>query len=167
MFRLKDAEIIAAGRTRDVYRHPDDASLLIKVIRPSAIAGRAMVAARPGTSSSAAATAHLIAYLREVREQIAVHATGEPHPTFLQKIVGFVDTDMGMGLVVEAVRAADGTSAPTVAELAGQGRARPGAPRGPRPVSRRNGEFAGDRRRSQSIQRRLWTRAPTGSITSF
>lgn len=55
-----------------------------------------------------------------MREQIAVHATSGPHPAFLQKIVGFVDTDAGMGLVVEAVRAADGSSAPTVADLAGQ-----------------------------------------------
>ena len=120
MFRLKDAEIIAAGRTRDVYRHPDDASLLIKVIRPSAIAERYGRGA-PWYKFKRRRYRHLIAYLREVREQIAVHATGEPHPNFLQKIVGFVDTDMGMGLVVEAVRAADGSSAPTVADLAGKG----------------------------------------------
>jgi hypothetical protein len=107
MIRLKDAEIIAAGHTRDVYRHPDDASLLIKVIRASAIA------TRYGRGSPW--------YKFKVREQIAVHAIGEPHPRFLQKIVGFVETDMGMGLVVEAVRAADGSSAPTVAALAAEG----------------------------------------------
>jgi hypothetical protein len=124
MFRLKDAEIIAAGRTRDVYRHPDDASLLIKVIRPSAIQERYGRGA-PWYKFKRRRYRHLIAYLREIREQIAVHATGQPHPPFLQKIVGFVDTDLGMGLVVEAVRAPDGTSAPTVAELAGQGRLDP------------------------------------------
>ena len=120
MFRLKDAEIIAAGHTRDVYRHPDDASLLIKVIRPSAIEARYGRGA-PWYKFKRRRYRHLIAYLREVREQIAVHAAGGQHPPFLQKIVGFVETDMGMGLVVEAVRAADGTSAPTVAELAGRG----------------------------------------------
>jgi hypothetical protein len=120
MFRLKDAEIIAAGHTRDVYRHPDDASLLIKVIRPSAIEARYGRGA-PWYKFKRRRYRHLIAYLREVREQIAVHATGGQHPAFLQKIVGFVETDMGMGLVVEAVRAADGTSAPTVAELAARG----------------------------------------------
>ena len=120
MFRLKDAEIIAAGHTRDVYRHPDDAALLIKVIRPSAIEQRYGRGA-PWYKFKRRRYRHLIAYLREVREQIAVQAVGGAHPPFLQKIVGFVETDMGMGLVVEAVRAADGTSAPTVAELAGQG----------------------------------------------
>jgi hypothetical protein len=124
MFRLKDAEIIAAGHTRDVYRHPDDASLLIKVIRPSAIEERYGRGA-PWYKFKRRRYRHLIAYLREVREQIAVHAAGGQHPPFLQKIVGFVETDMGMGLVVEAVRAADGTSAPTVAELAAQGRLDP------------------------------------------
>lgn len=120
MFRLKDADVIAAGHTRDVYRHPDDASLLIKVIRPSAIEGRYGRGA-PWYKFKRRRYRHLITYLREVREQIAVHAVGEPHPPFLQKIVGFVETDMGMGLVVEAVRAADGTSAPTVAALAAGG----------------------------------------------
>jgi hypothetical protein len=124
MFRLKDAEIIAAGHTRDVYRHPDDASLLIKVIRPSAIETRYGRGA-PWYKFKRRRYAHLISYLREVREQIAVHAAGGPHPAFLQKIVGFVETDIGMGLVVEAVRAADGASAPTVAELAAQGRLDP------------------------------------------
>jgi hypothetical protein len=120
MFRLKDAEIIAAGHTRDVYCHPDDPGLLIKVIRPSAIEARYGRGA-PWYKFKRRRYRHLIAYLREVREQIAVHATGGVHPPFLQKIVGFADTDMGMGLVVEAVRAADGTSAPTVAGLAAQG----------------------------------------------
>lgn len=120
MFRLKDAEIIAAGHTRDVYRHPDNSALLIKVIRPAAIEQRYGRGA-PWYKFKRRRYRHLIAYLREVREQIAVHAAGGAHPPFLQKIVGFVETDMGMGLVVEAVRAADGTSAPTVAELAGQG----------------------------------------------
>jgi len=93
MFRLRDAEIIAAGRTRDVYRHPDDAALLIKVIRSSAIEQRYGRGA-PWYKFKRRRYRHLIAYLR----------------------------DVGMGLVVEAVRAADGSSAPTVADLAGRGR---------------------------------------------
>ena len=75
MFRLKDAEIIAAGHTRDVYRHPDDASLLIKVIRASAIATR-YGRGSPWYKFKRRRYAHLISYLREVREQIAVHAIG-------------------------------------------------------------------------------------------
>lgn len=121
MFRLKDAEIVAAGRTRDVYRHPDDESLLIKVIRPSAIEQRYGRGA-PWYKFKRRRYRHLIAYLREVREQIAVYAANGEHPTFLQRIVGFAETDLGAGLVVEAVVGAGGGCAPTVAELARQGR---------------------------------------------
>jgi len=122
MFLLKDAEVIAAGSTRNVYRHPDDPNLLIKVIRPSAIEER-FERRRPWykVKLKRRRYRHLIAYLREIREQIAVHAVGGEHPPFLQKIVGVVETDMGMGFVVEAVRARDGNYAPTVAELIRRG----------------------------------------------
>ncbi len=121
MLVLKDAEVVAAGHTRNVYRHPDDPSLLVKVIRPSAIEERYGRGA-PWYKYKRRRYRHLIAYLREVREHIAVHAIGDRHPPFLQKIVGFVDTDLGLGLVVEAVKARDGSFAPTLADLARQGR---------------------------------------------
>ncbi len=120
MIRLQGAEIIAAGNTRDVYRHPQDPALLIKVIRPSAIEKRYGRGA-PWYKFRRRRYRHLIAVLREVREQIAVQATGDAHPRFLQKIVGFAETDFGMGLVVEAVRSRDGGYAPTVATLANKG----------------------------------------------
>jgi hypothetical protein len=121
MIRLKDAEIIAAGSMRDVYRHPDDPALLVKVVRPSVIDTR-FGRGSPWYKLKRRRYRHLIAVLREVREQIAVHAEGGAHPRFLQRIVGFVETDLGMGLVVEAVRSRDGGYAPTVAELAHTGR---------------------------------------------
>jgi hypothetical protein len=55
------------------------------------------------------------------REQIAVNSIGWDHPFYLQKIVGFVETDMGMGFVVEAVRGRDGYYGPTVKELIRRG----------------------------------------------
>jgi hypothetical protein len=119
MIRLKGAEIIAAGNTRDVYRHPDDPALLIKVVRASAIQKR-YGRGSPWYKLKRRRYGHLIAVLREVREQLAVHVTGGPHPRFLQRIVGFAETDLGMGLVVEAVRSRDGGFAPTVATLAGK-----------------------------------------------
>ena len=120
MLVLKDAKVVAAGSTRNVYRHPDDPSLLVKVIRPSAIEER-FGAGAPWYKLKRRRYRHLIAYLREIREQIAVHATGNEHPQFLQKIVGMVDTDMGMGFVVEAVLGRDGNFAPTVADLIRRG----------------------------------------------
>ena len=120
MIKLQGAEIIAAGNTRDVYRHPDDPALLIKVIRPSAIQKRYGSGA-PWYKFKRRRYRHLIAVLREVREQIAVQAAGGAHPRFLQKIVGFAETDFGMGLVVEAVRTREGGYGPTVATLASKG----------------------------------------------
>ncbi len=64
----------------------------------------------------------MICTLREVREQIALQAEGRPHPLFLQKIVGFVETDLGPGLVVNAVFGSDGGYAPTLARLIQTGR---------------------------------------------
>jgi hypothetical protein len=117
---LKDAEVVAAGSTRNVYRHPDNPSLLVKVIRPSAIEERFGTGA-PWYKFKRRRYRHLIAYLREIREQIAVHAMGGDYPPFLQKIVGIVETDMGMGFVVEAVLGRDGNFAPTVADLIRRG----------------------------------------------
>lgn len=124
MIRLQGAEIIAAGNTRDVYRHPDDPALLVKVIRPAAIEKRYGSGA-PWYKFKRRRYRHLIAVLREVREQIAVQAVDNVHPRFLQKIVGFAETEFGMGLVVEAVRSRDGGIAPTVAALAHGGRFTP------------------------------------------
>lgn len=120
MLALKDAEVVAAGSTRNVYRHPDDPALLVKVIRPAAIEQR-FGSGAPWYKYKRRRYRHLIAYLREIREQIAVHAMGGDHPSYLQKIVGIVETDMGMGFAVEAVRGRDGNFAPTVAELIRRG----------------------------------------------
>jgi hypothetical protein len=116
MLVLKDAEVVASGSSRNVYRHPHDPSLLVKVIRPAAIEER-FGSGAPWYKSRRRRYRHLIPYLREIREQIAVHALGSGHPPFLQKIVGIVETDMGMGFVVEAVLGRDGNFAPTVAGL--------------------------------------------------
>jgi len=120
MLVLKDAEVVAAGSTRNVYRHPDNSNLLVKVIRPSAIEERYGSGA-PWYKFKRRRYRHLIAYLREIREQIAVHALGGQHPAFLQKIVGIIETDLGMGFVVEAVLGRDGNFAPTVADLIRRG----------------------------------------------
>lgn len=113
---LTGSEIVATGRTRDVYRHPHDASLLVKVIRPASIEER-YGSGQPWYKLRKRRYRHFISYLREVREHIAVRALRIEHPAYLQNIVGFADTEFGLGLVVEAVRGRDGNYAPTVASL--------------------------------------------------
>ncbi|HHQ68943.1 MAG TPA: hypothetical protein ENM98_01360, partial [Halothiobacillaceae bacterium] len=57
---------------------------------------------------------------REVIEHMALRVTNPDCPERwqqVQNIIGFADTDMGLGLVVEAVRGADGELAPTLEHL--------------------------------------------------
>jgi len=100
---------------RLVFRHPHDRSLLIKVIRPEVIAKRwgedrqwYKMRRRYG---------HYVSYVRECEEYIAGCAGHDGPLPFAQKIVGFVTTDLGLGLVMEAVLGEDGQLAPTLASL--------------------------------------------------
>ena len=65
---------------------------------------------------------HFMSYLREVREQIALRAQGKTHPASVQRIVGFAETDLGFGLVVEAAKDRQGRLAPTLERLIAEGR---------------------------------------------
>ena len=111
---------LASGSTRDVYLHPHDGSLLVKVIRRGAIEER-YGRGRPWYKTTRRYR-HFISYLREVREEIALRAQGETHPASLQKIIGFADTDLGFGLVVEAAKDRQGKLAPALPQLIEEGR---------------------------------------------
>lgn len=110
---------LASGSARDVYAHPQDPDLLIKVIRRDAIEQR-YGSGRPWYKTTRRYR-HFVSYLREIREEIALRATGDVHPALLQKIVGFADTDLGFGLVVEAAKDHDGKLAPTLPQVIASG----------------------------------------------
>lgn len=117
---LKDVAPVASGSIRDVYRHPQDPGLLIKVVRLSTLDAK-FGNGRPWYKLMQRRYRHLISYLREIREHIAQHAMGSEHPYFLQRIVGLAETDLGLGLVVEAAFGRDGNYAPTVGKLVKRG----------------------------------------------
>ena len=117
---LKNRRAIAQGSIRDVYRHPANARLLVKVVRLSTLDEK-FGSGRRWFKSRKRRYGHLIGYLREVREQLALQAAAQEHPRYLQKIVGFAETDRGPGLVVEAVFAPDGSYAPTLGALLKKG----------------------------------------------
>jgi hypothetical protein len=123
-FLLKDTQPLANGASRLVYRHPQDPGLLIKVMKPSWLARRFGKKHR-WYKPRRRRYRHLLGHLREVREHLALHAEGQDHPPFLQKIVGFAETDLGLGLVIEAVRDRDGGLAPTLAKLIDAGKFTP------------------------------------------
>jgi hypothetical protein len=112
---LSNKPAVAQGSIRDVYRHPNP-HLLVKVVRLSTLDEK-YGSGRRWFKSRKRRYGHLIGYLREVREQLALQAAAKEHPRYLRKIVGFAETDLGPGLVVEAVFAPNGSYAPTLGTL--------------------------------------------------
>ncbi len=105
-------------------RHPTNPRLLVKVVRLATLDEK-FGSGRRWFKSRKRRYGHLIGYLREVREQLAMQAAAQGHPRYLQKIVGFAETDLGPGLVVEAVFAPDGSYAPTLGALLKKGKLSP------------------------------------------
>ncbi|NII55459.1 YrbL family protein [Luteibacter sp. SG786] len=111
MFRLAEATPIATGHVREVYQHPDDADLLIKVIASGSIEERWNKApwyrrmARSGPYKD---------FVREFREYVTGIYVGGYATSPIARVVGLEMTDIGLGQIVEKVRAPDGGLAPTL-----------------------------------------------------
>lgn len=120
LIQLKDTEPIAGGSLRLVFAHPDDPGLLIKVIRPD------MIDKRSGTGQPwykvRRRHGHYATYMREIGEYVASHAVYGKSLPFIEKTIGFAETDLGLGLVFEAVRDANGNLAPSLSDLLEQKR---------------------------------------------
>jgi hypothetical protein len=107
---LAGTQPLAVGHLRQVFAHPHDPDLIIKVMRPDAVAQRS---AR--WHKTLARTLHYSGYVRELKEYIATRARFPHLEAPIARMVGVVPTDLGLGLVSEKVRAADGSMAPTLA----------------------------------------------------
>lgn len=112
---LAGQESIAKGKMRLVYRHPNDPGLLIKVIRPEVVSQR-WGGGQPWYKLRRRFRQY-ISYIRECEEYIAGCSGGRRAVPFAQKITGFVETDLGLGLVMEAVLDENGNLAPTLGSL--------------------------------------------------
>ena len=115
ILQLRDVEPVAKGRMRLVFRHPSDSSLLIKVIRPDIIdlrwgSGQKWYKKRRRYGQ-------YISYMREAEEYIAGYASSGGSLPFAQKITGFIETDLGLGMVMEAALDENGKLAPTLREI--------------------------------------------------
>ncbi|MDR6642282.1 hypothetical protein J2X57_001489 [Luteibacter sp. 1214] len=111
MFRLAEAKPIATGHVREVYQHPDEPDLLIKVIASESIEARWNAApwyrrmARSGPYKD---------FVREFREYVSSIYTGGYDDVPIARVVGLEMTDIGLGQIVEKVRRPDGGLAPTL-----------------------------------------------------
>lgn len=118
--KLKDRAPLNMGHSRMIFQHPDDPSLVVKVIRPDVVEKRF----GSGTAwyKRRRRYGRFVSYVREIQEYIAVHSACGGNLPFLQKVIGLVETDMGLGLVTEAARDSEGNLAPNIAMLIESGR---------------------------------------------
>lgn len=115
MIELGTCTPIAIGQLRKIYQHPGEPDLLIKVVRPEAIAARWGGARRWYKRIPRAL--HYTGYVRELKEYIAIQARTPNGNPPIARMVGIVDTDVGLGLVSEKVRDDSGAAGPTLAKL--------------------------------------------------
>ncbi|TCS38873.1 YrbL family protein [Reinekea marinisedimentorum] len=123
--QLQPHKPIAVGKTRYIYEFPGKPELLVKVHRPvSAPAGASRF--KQWFASAEDRFIYKTGYLRELNIYLdSRYGKQDPMVQHIAPIGGFVDTDMGIGLVVSAVRDKDGNLAPTLNELIKQKRMNP------------------------------------------
>lgn len=89
--------------------------MLVKVMRADAVASRWNAPRR--WHKRLPRTRHYIGYLRELKEYIGARARAPHVDVPIARMIGVVETDLGLGLVCEKVVGADGGLAPTLAAI--------------------------------------------------
>lgn len=105
---------LAQGKQKLVFEFPGDPRLLVKVINPTFAE---TYYRQPFWFLRAHRERHYHVFVQELKEQFAMRVFNTPHLAFVSSIVGLVDTDKGVGQVVEAIRGVDGELAPTLHDL--------------------------------------------------
>jgi hypothetical protein len=111
---LNGTRPLVSGAYRDVYQHPLDESLLVKVVKPAVIERYAQ---RKPWYNPWRRNGHYRSLSREIEEYLALRRRGQHTLPFIQHFIGAIDTDFGFGMVVRKVRGRDGKLAPTVTAL--------------------------------------------------
>jgi hypothetical protein len=112
---LSDHDLIAEGHERRVYRHPEaNRALLVKTVIPRR--------RRHAWLRSFGPNMLYESFRREVRAYLEAVSEEGGQPRHLQTIVGFVPTNMGLGMAVESVGQTDEAVGRTLEALATEGR---------------------------------------------
>jgi hypothetical protein len=111
---------LAAGSERQIYQHPLEPSLLIKVIVHPKRKANAIPAGRRNKAfhREDVYTVFQSELVEYVATEIQSKAHGNPVP--MARIAGFAHTSLGLGLVVEKITDGDGNMAPTLKQLVEQ-----------------------------------------------
>jgi hypothetical protein len=115
MLHLMTAPVLATGQLRQIFQDPRDPRQLIKVLRADAIERR--WGARARWYKRLPRALHYGGFIRELKEYIATRARTPDRDAPIARVIGVVDTDIGLGLVTEKVHSAEGGLAPTLAAL--------------------------------------------------
>ena len=115
VLQLADRAPLAVGHLRYVFQHPQNRNELVKVMRADAVAARWNRKSR--WAKRLPRTRHYIGYLRELKEYIAARARAAHGEPPIARMIGLIETDLGLGLVSEKVVGADGGLAPTLAAI--------------------------------------------------
>jgi hypothetical protein len=115
VLRLAADTPLAVGHLRSVFQHPLRSDELIKVMRADAVASRWNAPAR--WHKRLPRTRHYVGYLRELKEYIGARARAPDVDAPIARMIGVVDTDLGLGLLCEKVVDASGDLAPTLAAV--------------------------------------------------
>ena len=113
--RLTGETPLAVSHLRSVYQHPQHRDELIKIMRADVVATR--WDRRGRWLKRLPRTRHYVGYLRELKEYIAAKARAPHVDAPIARMIGVVDTDLGLGLISEKVVDADGALAPTLAAV--------------------------------------------------
>lgn len=124
MLRLKQTQPIISGSNRHVFQHPDNEGWLVKVIRTDFLgnhleSGTGKYTKNKRGRSYTFQRRHGVytSFIRELDEYFAVRARHKEHIPYIQQVFGIVETDFGLGLVVEKLRGRDGRLASTLISL--------------------------------------------------
>jgi hypothetical protein len=117
MLTLRDRTPIARGHKRFIFQHPSDPALLVKVMQPDVVEERWGSSNRPWYKTSRRYGQYM-SLRRELSEYLAAAVKFPEGVPVLQRFGGVVDTDYGVGVIVEKLVGRDGGMAPTLAMLA-------------------------------------------------
>ena len=118
LLRLAQVDPLAVGHLRKVYQHPFEPDFVVKVMREDAVEARWGAGGR--WYKKLVRARQYAGYVRELKEYIAAQARFAAGNAPIARMVGLAETDLGLGLVSEKVRAADGSLAPTLAARYGR-----------------------------------------------
>ena len=120
-FNLADRKPVAVGKTRYIYEHPDNPAWLIKVHR-SMVPTQQTSKFKAWYARMEDRFVYMTGYLRELAVYLdSRYGNQESIINHIAPIGGLVDTDLGIGLVVSAVRDRQGQLAPTLGKLISNG----------------------------------------------